>query len=455
MTKDMTTGSPFKILFNFFVPLMLANLFQQFYNLADTIIVGRCIDGDALAAVGSTGSMGYLIIGFCTGVCSGFAIPIAKSFGAKNYSDMRKYTANCIYVAVIMTVVFTAGALLSCRKLLEIMNTNESIFEDANAYLFVIFLGIPATILYNLCAAIIRALGDSKMPLIFLIISSVANIFLDLFCIETLGLGVRGAAIATISSQALSGIMCLIYLSRFEIMKITKEERAFSAGHIKTLCYTGFPMGFQCSLISLGSVIQQTAVNNLVQPLYITAVTAASKIYFILGGPFDSIGVALATFTSQNLGAGKLDRIKTALKECLIIGLVISIISALIIFLFGKNMAYIFVETPSEELISYVYEYLVWCAVFFISLSWLHIFKNLIQGLGYSNIALLGGFGEMLARIISAFYIIPIFGYVGLCASNVLSWILADLFLIPAFFIIVKKVTKSLTGNIKQVNVDN
>ncbi len=455
MTKDMTTGSPFKILFNFFVPLMFAGIFQQLYNLADTIIVGRCIDGDALAAVGSTGSIGFLIIGFCTGVCSGFAIPIAKSFGAKDYSDMRKYAANCIYVSVAIAVVFTTVSLIFCRKLLEIMNTNESIFEDANAYLFIILLGIPVTMLYNLCAAIIRALGDSKMPLIFLIISSVINVFLDLFCIQTLGLGVRGAAIATISSQALSGIMCLIYLSRFEVMKITKEERAVSGRHIKTLCYMGFPMGFQCSLISLGSVIQQTAVNNLVQPLYITAVTSASKIYFILGGPFDSVGVALATFASQNLGAGKLDRIKTALKDCLLMGLVISIVGAVVIFLFGKNMAYIFVEEPSAELISYINEYLVWCAIFFITLSWLHIFKNLIQGLGYSNIALLGGFGEMLARIISAIFIIPVFGYVGLCASNVLSWILADIFLIPAFFVIIRKVTKSLTQNTQQVSMNN
>ena len=444
MTKDMTTGSPFKIMFSFFVPLMLANLFQQFYNLADTIIVGRCIDGDALAAVGSTGSIGYLIIGFCTGVCSGFAIPIARSFGAKDYSDMRKYAANCIYLSVIMSIIFTVISIIFCRQLLTIMHTNESIFEDANNYLHIIFLGIPLTILYNLCAAVIRALGDSKMPLLFLIISSVINVFLDLFFIQTLSLGVEGAAIATISSQALSGIMCLIYLMRFEIMKIQKDERSFSPKHVKTLCYTGLPMGFQCSLISLGSVIQQTAVNNLAKPLYITAVTAASKIYFILGGPFDSIGVSLATFTSQNLGAGKLDRIKTGLRQCLITGLIISIVSGVIIYFFGRDMAYIFVDEPSEELISYIYQYLMWCAVFFVSLSWLHIFKNLIQGLGYSSVALFGGFGEMLARILAAIFIIPAFGYIGMCASNVLSWILADIFLIPAFFIIMKKVTKTI-----------
>lgn len=450
MTKDMTTGSTFKILFSFFVPLMLANLFQQFYNLADTIIVGRCIDADALAAVGSTGSIGYLIIGFCTGVCSGFAIPIARSFGAKNYIDMRKYAANSIYISVIMAVVFTILSSIFCSQLLTIMNTNESIFEDADNYLRIILLGMPVTILYNLCAAVIRALGDSKMPLVFLIISSVTNIFLDLFFIKTLGLGVRGAAAATISSQALSGIMCLIYLTRFEVMKIRKEEMAFSAKHVKTLCYTGFPMGFQCSLISLGSVIQQTAVNNLAEPLYITAVTAASKIYFILGGPFDSIGVSLATFTSQNLGAGRLDRIKTGLRQCLITGLIISILSGAVIYFFGKDMAYIFVEEPDEKLVSFIYQYLMWCAVFFISLSWLHIFKNLIQGLGYSNIALLGGFGEMLARILAAIFIIPVFGYVGMCTSNVLSWILSDIFLIPAFFIIMKKVAGKNTATLNK-----
>lgn len=451
MTKDMTSGSPFKILFSFFVPLMLANLFQQFYNLADTIIVGRCIDGNALAAVGSTGSIGYLIIGFCTGVCSGFAIPIAKSFGAKNYSDMRKYAANSIYISTIMAIVFTVAASFLCRTLLTVMHTNESIFEDSNAYLHIIFLGIPVTILYNLCAAIIRALGDSKMPLVFLIISSFINVFLDLFFIQVLGLGVKGAATATITSQALSGIMCLIYLMRFEILKIQKSERKLSGSHVKRLCYTGFPMGFQSSLISLGSVIMQTSVNNLAQPLYITAVTAASKIYFIIGGPFDSIGVSLATFTSQNFGAGKIDRIKTALKECLITGLVISVIGAIIIYFFGRNMAYIFVENPSDELISYIYQYLLWCGVFFITLSWLHIFKNFIQGLGYSSVALLGGFGEMLARILAAIFIIPVFGYTGMCASNVLSWILSDIFLIPAFFVIMKKVIpKALPQNLIQ-----
>lgn len=439
MTKDMTVGSPFKILFNFFIPLMFANLFQQFYNLADTIIVGRCINGDALAAVGSTGSIAYLIIGFCTGVCSGFAIPIAKNFGAKDYSEMRKYTANSIYISVVMAVIFTAVSVLLSRNLLLAMHTNESIFEDANSYLVILFSGIPVTILYNLCAAIIRALGDSKMPLVFLIISSILNIFLDLFCIQILCLGVRGAAIATVSSQALSGIMCLIYLMKFDVMKLKKEEMAFSFTHFKQLCYTGLPMGFQSSLISIGSVIQQTAVNKLVQPLYITAVTAASKIYFIIGGPFDSIGVALATFTSQNLGAGRLDRIKTGLKESLLTGLAISIAGGLIIFFFGRNMAYIFVKNPGPELVSYIYEYLMYCGVFFITLSWLHIFKNIIQGLGYSTIALLGGLGEMLAKILTAFFIIPVFGYAGLCSSNPVSWILSDLFLIPAFFVIMSK----------------
>ena len=277
-SKDMTQGSPIKLILAFFVPLMFGMLFQQFYSMMDTIIVGKFLGVEALAAVGSTGSINFMVIGFCMGVCNGFAIPIAQKFGAKDYHALRKYVANGIWLAVIIAAVMTMGVCLLCKKILLWMNTPSDIIQGAYQYIFVIFLGIPVIYLYNLLSGFIRSLGDSKSPLMFLIFSSLLNIVLDLALIVGFHMGIAGAAWATVISQGVSGILCLVYIKKkYEVLRLSKEEWQMNAAYMKDLCNAGIPMGLQYTITAVGSVILQTAVNTLGSTA-VASVTAANKI---------------------------------------------------------------------------------------------------------------------------------------------------------------------------------
>ena len=307
-TKDMTVGSPMKLILGFSVPLLFGFLFQQFYSVVDTVIVGQFLGMNALAGVGATGSINFMIVGFCMGVCSGFAIPVAHKFGARDYSGMRQIVANCVWLSLLFSAVMTVIVVFLCDDILRWMNTPEDIFEDAYSYILIIFIGIPATYLYNMLSGIIRSMGDSKVPLFFLVLSSVLNIGLDLLCIVNLRLGVAGAAIATVVSQLISGVLCLFYMiKRYEILHITKEEWKINTHHMKVLCGMGIPMGLQYSITAIGSVILQTAVNGL-GSLAVASVTAAGKVSMFFCCPFDAMGSTMATYGGQNVGAKKLDR---------------------------------------------------------------------------------------------------------------------------------------------------
>ncbi len=264
VTKDMTSGSPMKLILQFCIPLFFGMLFQQFYSMMDTIIVGKFLGVGALAAVGATGSINFMIIGFCMGVCNGFAIPVAQQFGAGDYHALRKYVANSVWLSIAFSGVMTVAVCVFCRRILLLMNTPADIMDGAFRYIFVIFLGIPVVYLYNLLSGIIRSLGDSKSPLIFLIFSSVLNIVLDMVLILVFHMGVSGAAWATVISQAISGAACLIYMiKRFDILKMSGEEWQADGIYMKNLCNMGIPMGLQYSITAIGSVILQTAVNTL------------------------------------------------------------------------------------------------------------------------------------------------------------------------------------------------
>ena len=294
-TKDMTVGSPMKLILGFSVPLLFGFLFQQFYSVVDTVIVGQFLGMNALAGVGATGSINFMIVGFCMGVCSGFAIPVAHKFGARDYSGMRQIVANCVWLSLLFSAVMTVIVVFLCDDILRWMNTPEDIFEDAYSYILIIFIGIPATYLYNMLSGIIRSMGDSKVPLFFLVLSSVLNIGLDLLCIVNLRLGVAGAAIATVVSQLISGVLCLFYMiKRYEILHITKEEWKINTHHMKVLCGMGIPMGLQYSITAIGSVILQTAVNGL-GSLAVASVTAAGKVSMFFCCPFDAMGSTMAT----------------------------------------------------------------------------------------------------------------------------------------------------------------
>ena len=260
MTKDLTEGSPFRLIIGFALPLLFGMLFQQFYSLVDTMIVGKLLGASALAAVGSTGSINFLILGFCNGLCSGFAMPVARAFGAKDYSKMRKIVANSAWLSVIFAVLMTSVTTLFCRNILELMGTPSDILEGAYQYIVIIFAGIPVTFLYNMLSGIIRSVGDSRTPVIFLALASIINIILDILFIGVMHTGVRGAAIATVISQAISGVACLIYMSqKFEILHITKAEWKWERKLIKLLCM-GFPWGSNIPL-------QQSVVSFYKLPL--------------------------------------------------------------------------------------------------------------------------------------------------------------------------------------------
>ena len=445
-TKDMTEGSPVKLILGFFIPMLCGLLFQQLYNMADTIIVGKFLGVKALAAVGSTGSINFMIIGFCLGVCSGFAIPVAQKFGEKNMKALRRFVANSGWLAAIFAVVMTFAVCIFCRDILVLMQTPEDIIEGAYSYIFVIFLGIPATYLYNLLSCTIRSLGDSTTPLIFLVFSSVVNVLLDLFTILVLDMGVAGAGWATITAQAVSGILCLIYMRRkFTILKMDEEEWKPDRHYMKILCNMGIPMGLQYSITAIGSVILQTSVNSL-GSMAVASVTAGSKISMFFCCPFDALGSTMATYGGQNVGARKLDRIDKGLKAGTLIGCIYAVAAFAVLLFMGQWVALMFVDPGETEILKNTQLFLIANSLFFIPLLGVNVVRFMIQGLGYPRLAILAGVCEMAARSFVGFCLVPLFGYLAVCIANPVAWIAADLFLIPAYRYVMKSLGRMFYG---------
>ena len=441
-TQDMTRGNAFKLIIGFSVPLLFGMLFQQFYSIVDSIIVGKYLGVSALAAVGATGSINFMVIGFCMGVCNGFAIPIAQKFGAGDYKYLRKYVANSGWLAIMFSVVMTFIICILCRNILVWMQTPDDIIDGAYDYIFVIFLGIPATYLYNLLSAIIRSLGDSKTPLVFLIISSILNIILGIFFIVNMNMGVAGSAWATVIAQIISGILCFIYMrKKYEILKFNKDELKMDNECIKYLCYIGIPMGLQYSITAIGSVILQAAVNGL-GSIVVASVSSASKIITFLCCPFDALGSTMATYAGQNSGARKPERISEGLKASIIIGSVYSGIALVVSILFGNHIALLFVNSGELEIISQVSLYLIVNSIFFVPLCLVNTVRFTIQGMGFSIFAILAGVCEMVARGLCGFVVVPVFGYIAVCLASPIAWIFADAFLIPAYKIVLRKLNE-------------
>lgn len=444
MTKDLTEGRPLKLILGFAVPVMFGLLFQQFYNMVDTMIVGKILGEDALAAVGATGSINFLVIGFCCGICNGFAIPVAQEFGAKKDSNLRRTVANSGWLCVIFAVIMTIVTVFFCRQILELMRTPEEIIERSYSYIVVIFIGIPVIFLYNMVAGIIRSLGDSRTPVYFLALASGINIALDLLFIKVIGTDVDGAAYATIISQAISGFSCFVYMKKkYSILKISKEERKLNPFYIKRLCLIGIPMGLQYSVTAIGSVILQSAVNSLGK-MYVASITAAQKVEQLFFTPYDALGTTMATYGGQNLGAGKIDRIGKGLKAGVIVGGIYSVLVFIVINLFSGKLALLYIDADSVSTMGNVKTYLAINSVFYFLLLIVNAFRFMIQGLGYSQFAILAGVLEMIARTVAALVLIPIFGYVGACVASPLAWIFADAFLVPAYFRCIKKCKKHM-----------
>ena len=435
MTRDLTTGSPMKLILGFTLPTLFGLLFQQMYNMVDTMIVGKLLGSQALAAVGATGSINFLIIGFCTGVCGGFAIPVAQQMGAGDLSKMRRYVANAAYLAAILAVLMTVVTGLACRWILTAMDTPTDIFDMSYSYIFTIFMGIPVIILYNLLAGVIRSLGDSRTPVYFLALSSVLNIGLDVLLILKSGLGVAGAAIATVVSQGVSGAACLIYVyKKFSVLRISRRELRPSGKLCGTLLFMGVPMGLQYSVTAIGSVILQTAVNGL-GSMYVAAVTACSKVTQLLACPFDAMGAAMATYCGQNAGAGKLERIGRGVRDCSVLGFVYSLLVILAMTFFAQNCAMWFLD-PREKDIMTLLTLASRCikinTAFFFALALVNIVRFSIQGMGFSVLAILAGVLEMAARAVVGHFFVPTLGFTAACFASPAAWVAADAFLIPA-----------------------
>ena len=437
--KDMTQGNPTKLIIGFAFPMLLGYLFQQFYSMVDTIIVGKWLGVSSLAAVGSTGSINFMIIGFCMGVCNGFALPIAQEFGAGNAPKLRRFVANSVWLSVIFAVVMTVVVSLLCRSILQWMRTPENIIDGAYDYIIIIFIGIPVVFLYNVTAAIIRSLGDSRTPVIFLVMAAVLNIFLDLLLIIVIPMGVAGAAVATVLSQAIAGVCCLIYMCRkYPILHLSREEWKWNGECVARLCNMGIPMGLQYSITAIGSVILQSAVNGIGSDA-VAAVTAGSKVSMLLMCPFDAMGSTMATYGGQNIGAGDLDRVGKGLKSCTLLGLLYSLIAVGVVFTLGHVLLLLFLDAGETVILANAYVFIRVNVLFYFPLALVNIVRFLIQGMGFSKLAVFAGAFEMLARGLAGFVLVPAFGFPAVCFANPLAWIFADIFLIPAYFLVKKK----------------
>lgn len=446
MVKDLTQGRPLKLIWNFMVPVLFGYLFQQCYNVTDTVIVARFLGVEALAAVGATGSVNFLIVGFCMGLTNGFAIPVSQRYGAKDEGGMRRYIASIVPLCLLFSLAFTVATVLLCKKIFVVMQTPGDILSGSVDYMRVIFLGIPLTILYNMCSAIIRALGDSRTPLYFLLFSSVLNVFLDLFFIEVVPLGVAGAALATIISQGISGFLCLFFMLRHYPMVLPqKNERALDLSKWGTLLLNGVPMGLQYSITAIGSVILQTSV-NILGSAAVASVTAGARIGQFFCCPYDAMGTTMATYGGQNTGSGDIKRLKLGLLDCSLLGLVYSLIAMLVLFLFGGKLSMLFVGNDAE-LIAQSHLFLKVQSAFYFPLALVNIIRFQIQGMGFGVLAITSGVMEMIARAFDGIVLVPRYGYLAACFASPLAWILADAFLIPAVLFCFRRLKDMLSSS--------
>ncbi len=454
-TKDMTVGSPLKIIIGFAIPVMLGILFQQLYSVVDSMVIGKWIGTDAFAGVGSTGSISSLIIGFCNGIGAGCAIPVAQSFGAKDYSSLRRYIANSVWVSIALVSVITFVAALLCPTILDLMKTPEDVWEYAYEYILITFIGIPVLYAYNLLSAMIRALGDSKSPVFFLLIASFLNIIFDIFSVAVLNMGVNGPALATILAQLISVILCVIYMKKkFKILKFEKGEWRFESKKALKSLAIGVPMGLQTSIMSMGSIILQRSVNSL-GTIEVASTATGQKVGALTGCPYEALGTTMATYAGQNTGVGDTKRINKGVSSAVIIGLVYWVIASIVLFAFGDTIALLYIDKTEVEVISNAHMYLMIHGFSYVLLTFLIIMRNVVQGMGYSSVAVGAGALEMIARAFLGIVAVPMFGYIAACFSATLAWFLADIFIIPAYFVSLKKVRKNYEKTHPQAETSN
>ena len=436
--QDMTSGSPMKIILSFTLPIFIGNVFQQFYNMADAVIVGKFVGTGALAAVGSTGTIMFLIYGFVVGMTAGFTVLTAQKFGAGDMEAMRKTVAGAALLSLIIGIILTAAFMIFMEPWLVLMNTPEDIFKDAYSYIMIISAGILAQMLYNLLASILRALGNSKVPLYFLILSAGLNIVLDLVLIIVFRMGTAGAAVATVISQGVSGLLCLVYIVKaVPVLRMNRADWHPSGMLLKTQLRIGIPMALQYSITAIGTMMVQSALNILGSTL-VAAFTAASKIEQVVTQAYVALGTTMATYGAQNMGAGDVSRIRKGFKSCTILGVIYSIAAMALVMTVGKYMTYLFVSEDVALIMDSVDIYLKCVGIFFIPLAVVNIYRNWIQGLGYGILPMMAGVAELVGRGVVAVIAAGQRSYTGVCLASPAAWILAGALLIGMYYYIVK-----------------
>ena len=431
--KDMTEGSPVRLVLGFAGPLLFGFLFQQLYSFVDTAIVGRYMGAEALAAVGSTSSINFLILGCCMGICSGFSIPIAQAFGAKDETELRRYVMHSVYLCAIISVMMALVTGLLCPLLLRWMDTPEEILDGAVSYIQLIFFAIPVTVTYNMAGGVMRSLGDSKTPVMFLMMAALLNIILDVTFILVFHLGVRGAALATVISQLMSGLGCVaVIIKRYPILRMTRDDMTYRPFFAQQLLGMGIPFGLQYSITAIGSVMVQTSVNGL-GTLAVAAVTAGGKLSAFFACVFDALASTMATFVGQNVGAKKLDRIDRGLRASGVIGSAYCLAAIAVIWLWGDRLVGLFIDAKEADVIRLAHQFIKTNSTLYIPLLFVNIVRFSIQGMGFTKLAMFAGLAEMIARTAVAVILVPLFGFNAACFANPAAWIAADLFLFPCY----------------------
>lgn len=440
MSNSMTQGNPLKVMLQFAFPLLIGNLLQQTYNIIDAAIIGQSLGAQALASVGASTSVQFLVLGFCMGSCTGFGIPVAKYFGAGDLKHMKNIIFNGAVLTAVIAVIITVLCTLLCPWILQVLSVQSDIYANAYSYLMIIFLGLPFTLLYNYLSSILRAVGDSRTPFLFLAFSAVLNIFLDLFFILVADWGCAGAAFATIAAQAISGILCLIVIiRRMEVLWLSKENRVVRGDSITELLQMGLPTGLQFSITAIGSMVMQSANNGLGGD-YVSAFTAGAKLKQFTMCPFDAIATSVSVFCSQNYGAGKIDRIHKGLRQGIAVGVGYGLFAGLILIFAGRPLSMIFVSKDASGVLDASAKYLRCMGYFYWSLGILNVTRMVTQGLGHSGRAFFSGVMEMIARTIVSLGFVEAFGYTAICFADQTAWIAACCYIAPTCLYCLKKI---------------
>ncbi|EME3527660.1 MATE family efflux transporter [Enterococcus faecium] len=421
--RDLTKGSPAKLILMFTVPLLIGNVFQQFYNMIDMIIVGQTLGKNALAAVGATGSLTFLIIGFAQGLTAGLAIITAQRYGAKDYRGLKKSFAASVVISLVVTVILTVLSLLFIRPMLQLMQTPPEILDQAQTFISIILLGIFASVSFNLLSNVIRALGDSRTPLFFLIIAVIINVVLDLIFIIYFGMGVEGAAIATVIAQVSSSVLCLVYIKKkMPLLQLRKKDFKFEKEEFAVHLNAALPMAFQSSIIAVGAIVLQAALNSLGTDV-VAAQAAAGRIDQFANQPMMSFGIAMATFTAQNYGAKEYGRILQGVRQTLLMSVGFSLLAGAIVIFFGHFFVQLFVSPSETRVFELAQTYFNINGSLYWILAVLFILRYTLQGLGQSKIPTIAGMMELLMRSFAAIVLTGMWGYPGAAAASPLAWI--------------------------------